>query len=84
MVSKHYFEAYFVEKQAKKKISIFDQSQGLTPLKNICIGRLGKMVIFQSRYACFLTGLSANIISRPILLKTKQRGKFQFLTKVRG
>ena len=84
MVSKYYFKAYFVEKQAKKIISIFDQSDGLTPLRNICIGRLGKMHIFQSRKACFLTGLSANIISRPILLKTKQRGKFRFLTKVMG
>ena len=45
----HRGKAYFVEKQAKKKISIFDQSHGLTPLKNICIGRLGKILIFQSR-----------------------------------
>ena len=33
MIRKHYFKAHFVLKQAKKKISIFYQSHGLTPLK---------------------------------------------------
>ena len=71
----------FKRKQSKK-IPIVDQTHGLTPFEKISIGRLGKLLIFKSRQACFLTGWSGNIISRPILLKSKQRKKFQFLTKV--
>ena len=33
MDSKHYFNAYLLKNQAKRKIPIFDQIHGLTPLK---------------------------------------------------
>ena len=33
MVSKDYFKAYVVKKEAKRKIPIFDQIHGLTPGK---------------------------------------------------
>ena len=64
----------FKRKQSKK-IPIVDQTHGLTPFEKISIGRLGKILIFQSRQACFLSGWSGNIISRPILFKSKQRKK---------
>ena len=40
MVSKHYFKVYFVKKEAKRKIPIFDQIHGLTPVKKIQKNRL--------------------------------------------
>ena len=33
MTRKHYFKAYFVQKQAKRKIPFFDPNYGLTPLE---------------------------------------------------
>ena len=33
MIIKHYFKAYSVQKQTKRKFSIFDQNHGLNPLK---------------------------------------------------
>ena len=84
MGSKHYFKAYLLKKQAKRKIPIFDQIHGLTPLKKSPQGDLVKSLSFQFSQACFLTGSSANIISRRILLKSKKRGKFQFFTKLMG
>ena len=70
MVRKHYFKAYFVEKQAKKKISIFDQSHGLTPLKNISIGRPGKILIFS--------------LGRLVLETDRQETLFQSLFCLKG
>ena len=84
MSSKHYFKAYFVKKQAKRKIPIFDQIHGLTPFKKSPQGDLVKSLFFQSSQACFLTRWAANIISRRILLKSTQREKFLFLTKIMG
>ena len=46
MVRKHYFKAYFVKKQAKEKVLIFDQNHGLTPLKKSVEGDLVKTLFF--------------------------------------
>ena len=71
--SKHYFQAHFVQEQTKRKFSFFDQNHGLILLKKIPILLLCKIRFLWSRRACFLTRWSWDIISRPILLKTKRK-----------
>ena len=39
MIIKHYFKAYSVQKQTKRKFSIFDQNHGLNPLKKNLVKR---------------------------------------------
>ena len=59
---------------------IFDQN--FWPFEKMPVCPMCKIDIFLSRKACFLSRWSANISSRPILSKNKQREKFQFLTKI--
>ena len=77
------FQGSFVQNRTEIKIfPIFEQNHGLTPLKQSQYVHCVKSIFFSSRKALFLTGWSANIISRPSLSKNNQRGKFQFLTKI--
>ena len=64
-----------------KKLQLFDQNHGLSPLQKCQFWLLFKSMFILSRKACFLTRTSPNTFSRCILHKTKRSQNFQFSTK---
>ena len=73
MINKHYLKAnFFLEKQTKRKFSIFDKSHGLTPSK-ISVWQLFKITNLGLGGACFPTKWSLNIFSGPFCPKVKRK-----------
>ena len=64
-----------------KKLQLFDQNHGLSPLQKGQFCLLFKSMFILYRKACFLTRTSPNTFSGCILHKTKRSQNFQFLTK---
>ena len=64
-----------------KKLQLFDQNHGLSPLQKCQLCLLFKSMFILSRKACFLTRTSPNNFSGFILHNTKRQQNFQFLTK---
>ena len=64
-----------------KKLQLFDQNHGLSPLQKCQFCLLFKSTFILSRKACFLTRTSPNTFSGFILHNTKRSKNFQFLTK---
>ena len=64
-----------------KKLQLFDQNHGLSPLLNCQFCLLFKSMFIFSRKACFLLRTSPNTFSWCILHKTNRSQNFQFLTK---
>ena len=67
-----------------KKLQLFDQNHGLSPLQKCQFCLLFKSMFILSRKACFLTRTSPNTFSGRILHKTKRSQNFQFLKKNHG
>ena len=67
-----------------KKLQLFDQNHGLSPLLKCQFCLLFKSMFILSRKACFLTRTSPNTFSGRILHKTKRSQNFQFLKKNHG
>ena len=67
-----------------KKLQLFDQNYGLSPLQKCQFWILFKSMFILSRKACFLTRTSPNTFSGCILHKTKRSQNFQFLKKNHG
>ena len=67
-----------------KKLQLFDQNHGLSPLQKCQFCLLFKSLFILSRKACFLTRTSPNTFSGCILHKTKRSQNFKFLTKNHG
>ena len=65
-----------------KKLQLFDQNHGLSPLQKCQFCLLFKSMFILSRKACFVTTTSPNTFSGCILHKTKRSQNFQFLTKI--
>ena len=64
-----------------KKLQLFDQNHGLSPLQKSQFCLLFKSMFILSRKACFLTRTSPNTFSGCILRKAKRSKNFKFLTK---
>ena len=64
-----------------KKLQLFDQHHGLSPLQKCQFCILFKFMFIFSRKACFLTRTSPNTFSGCILHKTKRSQNFKFFTK---
>ena len=64
-----------------KKLQLFDQNHGLSPLEKWQFCLLFKSMFILSRKACLLTRTSPNTFSGCILHKTKRSQNFKFLTK---
>ena len=68
---KHSFKVYFAQEQTIKKLNIFEQNHGLTPLKKSKFGDYVKSIFLKSKKASFLFKRSLNIFSRPFFPETK-------------
>ena len=64
-----------------KKLQLFDQNHGLSPLQKCQFCLLLKSMFILSRKACFLTRTSPNTFSGSILHKTKRSQNFILLVK---
>ena len=64
-----------------KKLQLFDQNHGLSPLQKCQFCLLFKSMFILSRKACFQKRTSPNTFSGCILDKTKPSQNFKFLTK---
>ena len=64
-----------------KKVQLFHQNHGLSPLQKSQFCLLFKSMFIMSRKACLLTRTSPNTFSGFILHNTKRSKNFQFLTK---
>ena len=64
-----------------KKLILFDQNHGLSPLQNFQFCLLLTSMFILSRNACFLTRTSPNTFCGCILHKTKRLQNFKFLTQ---
>ena len=64
-----------------KKLQLFHQNHGLSPLQKSQFCLLFKSMFILSRKACFLTRTSPNTFCGFILHNTKRSKNFQFLTK---
>ena len=64
-----------------KKLQLFDENYGLSPLQKCQFCLLFKSIFILSKKACFLTRTSPNTFSGCILHKTKRSQNFKFLTK---
>ena len=64
-----------------KKLQLFDQNHGLSPLQKCQFCLLFKSMFILSKKACFVTTTSPNTFSGCIWHKTKRSQNFQFLTK---
>ena len=64
-----------------KKLQLFRQNHGLSPLQKYQFCLLFKCMFILSRKACSLTRMSPNTFSGFILHNTKRSKKFHFLTK---
>ena len=62
-IIKHYFQCYFEEKQIKKKITVFDQKHGLTPLKKCDFWVFERLNFLWPKKVSFLSRTLLNIIS---------------------
>ena len=62
-IIKHYFQSYFEEKQIKKKITVFDQKHGLTPLKKCDFWVFERLNFLWPKKVSFLSRTLLNIIS---------------------
>ena len=67
-----------------KKLQLFDQNHGLSPLQKCQFCLLFKSMLILSRKACFLTRTSPNTFSGSILHKTKRSQKFQIFDQNHG
>ena len=61
-----------------KKLQLFDQNHGLSPLQKYQFCRLFKYMFILSKSACFLTRTSPNTFSACILHKTKRKQNYNF------
>ena len=83
MIIKHYFKAYSVQKQTKRKFLIFDQNHGLNPLKKNLVWQLCKINIL-----IVLKGLFSKVDDDQILFhglfsaKTNVMEISNFFTKI--
>ena len=83
MFVKHYFKAYSVQKQTKRKFSIFDQNHGLNPLKKNLVWHLCKI-----NFLIVFKGLFSKVDDDQILFhglfcaKTNVMEISNFLTKI--
>ena len=64
-----------------KKLQLFDQNHGLSPLQKCQFCLLFKSMFILSRKACLLTRTSPNTFSGCILHKTKRSKNFKVSTK---
>ena len=67
-----------------KKLQLFDQNHGLSPLKKCQFCLLFKCIFILSRKACLLTTTSPNTFSGCILHKTKRSQNFKFFAQNHG
>ena len=67
-----------------KKLQLFDQNHGLSPLQKCPFCLLFKSMFILSRKACFLTRTSPNTFSRCIFAQNETRTKFQIFDHNHG
>ena len=67
-----------------KKLQLFDQNHGLSPLQKCQFCLIFKLMFILSRKACFLTRTSPNTFSGCILHKRKRSKKFPIFDQNHG
>ena len=67
-----------------KKLQLFDQNHGLSPLQKCQFCLLFKSIFILSRKACLLTRMSPNTFSGCILHETKRSQNFKFFAQNHG
>ena len=76
-----FLHPFLIKTKDKKKLQLFHQNHGLSPLQKCQFSILFESMFILFRKACFLTRTSPNTFSGCILHKTKRYQKFKFLTK---